>query len=114
MASHIGNINEFDHNKEDFYIYKKRLEVWMKVNKIKAEDKANVFLALVGSHVFEIITNMSAPVDPSTKTYDQLVAIAEKHFEVTRNTVTERVRFLERKLLCDTVASSTVSRTHRE
>ena len=97
MATHIGTIGEYIPEKEDFFMYKKRLEVWMKVNKIKADEKASVFLALVGPHAFEIVTNMCTPEDPMNKSYEELVKIAEDHFRVSRNPVTERVVFRERK-----------------
>ena len=95
-AAHIGSIGEFD-PKHDFQTYKKRLEIWMTVNKIKNEDKANVFLAMVGPHAFEVIMNLCTPEDPTTKTYVQLVKMVEDHFQMPRNTVTERLVFRERK-----------------
>ena len=69
----------------------------MKVNKIDSDDKAQVFLTLVGPSAFEIITNMCIPDDPATKSYTDLIKITETHFRVSRNTVTERVVFWERK-----------------
>jgi transposase InsO family protein len=97
IIAHIGNIAEFNPQKEDFYLYKRRLEVWMKVNKVAEDDKANVFLALAGPSVFEVVTNMCLPDDPSTKAYADIVKIAENHYQTVRNTVTERVVFRERK-----------------
>ena len=97
MAAHIGTISEYNPDKEDFYMYKKRLEVWMKVNKIDNDDKAQVFRAIVGPSAFEIITNMCIPDDPATTSYADVIKIAETHFRVSRNTVTERVVFRERK-----------------
>jgi transposase InsO family protein len=97
MAVPIGTISEFNPQKEDFFMYKRRLDIWMTVNKVTAEDKANVFLALVGPSVFEVVTNMCFPANPSTKSYDDLVKIAENHYQTVRNTVTERVVFRERK-----------------
>ena len=97
MATHIGTIAEYNPQKEDFYMYRKRLEIWMTVNKVKNADKANVFLALIGPQAFEIIVNMCMPDDPTSKSYEDLVKIAQNHFQVTRNTVTERVVFRECK-----------------
>ena len=92
----IGSISEYIPDKEDFYMYRKRLEVWMRVNKISNDDKGSVFLSLVGPTVFELITNMCTPDDPVTKSYDDLIKIAD-HYRKARNPVTERVVFRERK-----------------
>ena len=82
---HIGSVGEFDPKKEDFYTYEMRLKIWMSVNKIDDDDKGKVLLALVGPEAFEIIMNQTAPDDPSTKPYADLVKIAKDYYDVTKN-----------------------------
>ena len=80
----IGSVGEFDPKKEDFYTYEMRLKIWMSVNKIDDDDKGKVLLALVGPEAFEIIMNQTAPDDPSTKPYADLVKIAKDYYDVTK------------------------------
>ena len=89
----IGSVGEFDPKKEDFYTYEMRLKIWMSVNKIDDDDKGKVLLALVGPEAFEIIMNQTAPDDPSTKPYANLVKTAKDSYDVTKNTLTERQEF---------------------
>ena len=93
----IGSVGEFDPKKEDFYTYEMRLKIWMSVNKIDDDDKGKVLLALVGPEAFEIIMNQTAPDDPSTKPYADLVKIAKDYYDVTKNALTERQEFHARQ-----------------
>ena len=93
----IGNVGEFDPEKEDFENYAKRLNVWFKVNKIKRDDKVSVFLALVDAKAFENLISMSVPDDPSTRTLEELTEMLESFYKSPRNEITERMKFLERK-----------------
>ena len=93
----IGSVGEFDPKKEDFYTYEMRLKIWMSVNKIDDDDKGKVLLALVGPEAFEIIMNQTAPDDPSTKPYADLVKIAKDYYDVTKNALTERQEFRARQ-----------------
>ena len=93
----IGSVGEFDPKKEDFYTYEMRLKIWMSVNKIDDDDKGKVLLALVGPEAFEIIMNQTAPDDPSTKPYADLVKIAKDYYDVTKNALTEQQEFRARQ-----------------
>ena len=92
----IGNIGEFDSSKELFENYSKRIKLWMTVNKIEDNAKVNVFLALIGPKSFELITNMCAPDDPTTKSYDDLVKLLSDYYRVPRNPITERMELRKR------------------
>ena len=92
-TGYIGCVDDFDPDKEEWVNYKKRLEVWMVVNKIKAEEKANVLLSKVGATAFEVLVNLSAPDDILTKTYKQLTDLCEGHYKVVRTEEGERVNF---------------------
>ena len=94
MAVQIGSVVEFDPKKEDFHTYEMRLKMWMSINKIDNDDKRKVLLALKGPEAFKIIMNQTAPDDPSTKPYDELVEIATDYYHITKNTLTELQEFL--------------------
>jgi len=50
-AALIGNIGDFNSDKEEWKNYQKRLEIWMNINKIENDYKVNVFLALIDVHL---------------------------------------------------------------
>ncbi len=92
----IGSIDGFEASKEDWHNYQRRLEIWMKANKIADEDKVNVFLAMIGASAFEIVTNFVSPEDPSEKQYDELIKILVDYYSSTRNQIALRMAFRKR------------------
>ena len=68
----------------------------MKANKIADADKVNVFLAMIGSSAFEIVTNYVTPEDPSEKQYDELTTILVNYYSLTRNQIALRMAFRKR------------------
>ena len=93
MSRKIGTISEFDPEKEDWVNYQKRLEIWMKVNKVEDDDKANVFLALIGPKAFEVLTNLTLPDEVDSKTYAELTGLCKDHYKVERTEEGERDKF---------------------
>ncbi len=89
----IGSVDEFNPGKEEWVNYRKRIDIWFKVNKITDAEKANVFLAKVGPVAFEVLVNLTAPAEVDSKTYEELTALCEKHFRVIRTQEGERVTF---------------------
>lgn len=89
----IGSLSEFDPDKEKWENYKKRLDSWMRINKIKAEEKADVLLALVGPKAFELLVALCTPGEPSAKTYDQLTELLRKHYLSGTNELSESYAF---------------------
>ena len=96
-ASLIGSLGEFNPNREDWINYQKRLEVWLKANKIADTDKSDVFLALIGPEPFELLVSYLSPEDPTTKTYEELTKILADHYKFQRNEISERIEFKDRK-----------------
>ena len=68
----VGTVSEFNPSKEQWSNYQKRLEIWMKANKCADEDKATIFLALIGAEALEAVSNSVSPAEPTDKTYAQL------------------------------------------
>jgi len=97
MATMIGQIGEYEPEKEEFENYTKRLSCWMKINKIKNEDKVSVFLALVGPKAFENLVAMTVPDDPTDKSFEELTKMLGDFYKNPRNEITERMTFRERR-----------------
>lgn len=59
----IGCVDEYNDAK------KKRLEQWMRANKIKDEKKVCVFLSVIGADAYRLLKNLVSPTVPSAMTY---------------------------------------------
>lgn len=92
----IASVGEYDENKEDFESYTERLNAWLAVNDVTAEQKANVFLAVVGAHTYKLLKSLVAPEKPSSKGFDELVAVLQRHYKPKPLIIAERFRFYKR------------------
>ena len=90
----VGTVSEFIPSKEQWSNYQKRLEIWMKANKCADDDKATIFLALMGA---EAVSNYVSPAEPTDKTYAQLTEILQKHYQPAHSEISVRLKFRSRK-----------------
>ena len=93
----VGTVSEFIPSKEQWSNYQKRLEIWMKANKCAEEDKATIFLALIGAEAFEAVSNYVSPAEPTNKTKAQLTEILQKHYQPAHSEISLRLQFRSRK-----------------
>ena len=77
----IGNIGEFNSDKEEWKNYQKRLEIWMNINKIENDNKVNVFLVLIGVSLFELLVSLVTPDDVAGKSYNDLTKLLEDYYK---------------------------------
>ena len=59
----IGTISEFKPEKERWVNYKKRLDAWMRINKIDDGDKVDAFISLVGPEVVDLLVALVSPAN---------------------------------------------------
>ena len=62
------------------------------MNGVREDRKKFVFLNFLGLKHFNLLANLLSPDDPTTKTFDELVEILDKHFRPTTSVVAERYR----------------------
>ena len=62
----------------------------MKANKCADDDKATIFLALIGAEAFEAVSNYVSPAEPTDKTYAQLTEILQKHYQPAHSEISVR------------------------
>ena len=91
--AHIGNVTEYQPDKERLHAYLERLDGYFDSNKIglvnDAEDaaaiaaadkeKVNGMIAIIGPTAYGILQNQCKPDKPNTKNYAQLVALLQGH-----------------------------------
>ena len=83
----VLNVNP---KEEQWLNYQKRLEIWMKAIKCAEEDKATIFLALIGAEAFEAVSNYVSPTEPTDKTYALLTEILQKHYQPDHSEISVR------------------------
>ena len=75
LTTIIGTISEFKPEKEQWVNYKKRLDAWVRINKID-----DAFISLVGPEVVDLLVALVSPANIEGKTYAQLSELLQKHY----------------------------------
>jgi hypothetical protein len=99
MASKYGQIEPFEVDGGNFESYIERFEQFLKANSITADLKSPMFISHVGVEGYEILKNLCVPLNPSEKTYTDIVAILKGHFAPKRLIIVERFKFYKRDQL---------------
>ncbi|XP_063626541.1 uncharacterized protein LOC134798130 [Cydia splendana] len=92
----VGKIGAFDVHKDNWDLYVERLGQFFLANDVKPAVQVATLITVMGSDAYELMANLCAPDKPSTKKYDDLVALMKKHLQPTRSTMAERFKFRQR------------------
>ena len=92
----VGTIEPFDEAVGDWTSYVERLDMYFIANKVKQDTKVPAFLSLIGGKTYALLRSLISPEKPSTKTYDELTDILEKHLNPKPLLIAERFRFYKR------------------
>ena len=79
--STIGQMQEFELEKEKVSTYLERLQMFIVANNIADDKKVPVLLSVVGGKTYALLNSLLAPEKPKDKTFDQLVDVLKNHFE---------------------------------
>ena len=80
MAVH-GQLSEFESNEEDWQSYTERIKQYFAANEITAPAKQlAVLLTVCGRSTYPMIKNITAPSQPSEKTFDEIVTLMSEHY----------------------------------
>ena len=92
----IGELGPFK-PKQDWDVYLERFTIFCSANRVKDTDKVASFLAVIGAMAYKRIRALCAPDLPSTRTFDQIVALLcpAARPKVTR--MTARYKFHNRR-----------------
>lgn len=92
----------FDENVEIFDNYAHRLENFLKLNGLTADDaetesrKVMVLINCLGPKHYQLLSNLTSPDLPATKTYTELMQLLKEHLSPRTNVLTEQHKFLSR------------------
>lgn len=93
-TSRHGDIGSFDPASEEWTSYIERLEQYCEMNEFTtATKKRAALLSCCGPSTFALIKSLVAPDKPSEKTFDELVAVATKHFSPKPSCIMQRLKF---------------------
>ena len=99
MAKSVGTLTVFNHEHQEWSLYKERLEQWFQANEIGMEvDKAGckrraILLSNCTESSYKLIRDLALPRLVGTLSYDEVVALLDGHFKPKTCTFAERFRF---------------------
>ena len=97
MAATLGHVEPFDLNKDDWSRYTERLGQFFVANDVKDDaKKVAVFLTVIGSKAYDLLHSLLAPEVPSSKKYEELVAVLGEHLNPKPLVIAERFKFHHR------------------
>lgn len=92
IAMNFGSFDNYVAG-DDFEVYEERMLQHFLLHDIPEGRKVAFLLTHLGMDTYAILKKLLQPVNPSTKTYAELVAALKKHFRPDVNKVSERYRF---------------------
>ena len=92
----IGRIDPFNENEEDWPSYAERLAQFLVVNGVADEKKTAALISLIGPKLYKLLKSLTAPDNPSTKAYTDLVKLLTDHLSPKPLVISERFKFYKR------------------
>ena len=92
----LGTLGEFDHRSNSIASYLERMQLYFVANSVEDERKVAVLLTVIGAKTYETLRSLLSPERPRDKSYDQLVAALQKHYDPKPLVIGERFRFYQR------------------
>lgn len=91
------HFESFKEDEETFTTYKQRLENYFDMKGVTVGNKkVQVLINCIGSKHYQLLSNLTSPELPNTKSYDELVKVLEDHLCPKPNEITEQHKFLLR------------------
>ncbi|KAK3759926.1 hypothetical protein RRG08_014163 [Elysia crispata] len=89
-------VDVYDSNVETFQNYAERLEQYFIANDVAEEKRAATLLSCIGAKTYQLLRSLTSPDLPSTKSYDELKVVLNKHLSPQPLEIAERFRFHKR------------------
>ena len=95
--SYLGAPEPYDASVDDWTAYVQRFKHFFLANGVtEAEPKLHLFLSLVGTNTFQLLSNLTAPQEPGEFSYDQVIEKLTAHYKPKPLKIAERFRFYKR------------------
>ena len=92
----IGKLSEVLPEKETIAAYLECVELFFTANRIAENNYVPALLTAIGGETYALLRNLLAPEKPSTKTFAELKAALQCHFDPKSLVITERFYFHRR------------------
>lgn len=90
----IGKIEDFCDSSCSWNVYNERLDCFFDANEITdSHKKANILLSVCGPKTYEVVRSLVSPSLPSSKSYDELVALIGSHYNPKPSVIVQRFKF---------------------
>ena len=114
MAASLGHIGSFNPTVEDWTAYAERIEHYFLANGITdATKKRSILLTVCGPTTYQLIRDLLPLVNPTEKTFAQLVAVVKEHQYPSPSVILRRYTFFTRRQQPDESISNFVAQLRK-
>lgn len=92
----LGHVEPYDEKDDDWESYIERFELFVKCNNISKVQVVPTLLTLMGKNTYKILKDLSTPVKPEQKTFEEIKNCLQIYFEQKLYFISERVKFNNR------------------
>ena len=96
MTHSLGALHEFHPDGEDFSTYMERVQIFFAANDVPEAKQVPVFLNAVGRNTYGVLRSLLSPDNPMSKSFTDIVAILQNHFEPKPSIIGKRYHFHKR------------------
>ena len=97
MAARFGQVKEFSPDSDSIKSYLERVQLYFEANSVPQGKQVPILLSSVGATTYALLSDLTAPDAPVTKSLHEISAILHKHYEPKRVTSAERFHFHKRE-----------------
>ncbi|XP_063634988.1 uncharacterized protein K02A2.6-like [Cydia splendana] len=95
MSNILGSLTAFDHNSQEWEIFKSRLVQYVKLNKVTEDNKCALLLTHLSDETYRLVRNLVHPKKVEDSKFEELVAALDKQLAPKRCIFVERAKFYE-------------------
>ena len=93
-SSHHGQLPQFSGTPSDWDVFAEQLTFYFVANGIDSADKKRaILLSACGTTTYKLLKALVAPAELSTKSFDELVKLAQEHYNPQPSVIMRRFRF---------------------
>ncbi|XP_047523574.1 uncharacterized protein LOC125062003 [Pieris napi] len=93
----IGKLTEFNVRIGNWTLYIERAEMFFKMNEVKTDLWLPTLIAAMGDESYELLSNLTSPDLPSSKTYTEVVSVIKNHLQPKPSFISQRYHFRQRR-----------------
>lgn len=95
LQSVLGRLGEFDQRADRISSYLDQMQLYFEANSVDDDRKVAVLHTVIGAKTYETLWRLLSPDRTRDKSYGQLVAVLQKHYDPKPLAIGERFRFYQ-------------------